>query len=310
MRWVSYRSARGVPGVGLVDGDTVRAVPGIHSLVQLLGDDGERLARAADTAASDPLEVFPLRPGALLAPIPNPPSVRDFMAFEEHVVNTRRPGETVEPRWYRQPAFYFSNPAAIHGPYAQIPVPPGCRQFDYEVEVAAVVGRGGSDLRPERAETHIAGYTILIDWSARDLQRDELALRLGPAKGKDSATTVGPYLVTPGELEPRRSHRGFDLTMTAHVNGKPYSKGNWADIYWSFAEMLAYASRGTRLVPGDILGSGTVGTGCILELSKLHGGDAYPWLVPGDEVRVAVDQLGETCARIMPGADPVPLRGR
>jgi 2-keto-4-pentenoate hydratase/2-oxohepta-3-ene-1,7-dioic acid hydratase in catechol pathway len=308
MRWVTYRASDGTPRVGLVDRDTVRALGDVRRLNDLLGDDGERLAQAAETAVANPHEVVPLKDQPLLAPIQNPPSIRDFMAFEEHVLNTRKPGQAVEPLWYQQPAFYFSNPAAIRGPHDEIPVSPGCHSFDYEVEVAAVVGRGGSDLHPDRAEGHIAGYMILVDWSARDLQRTELALRLGPAKGKDSATTLGPYLVTPDELEPLRSGRGFELDMTAQVNGKLYSRGNWADIYWSFGEMLAYASRGTELLPGDIIGSGTVGTGCILELSNLHGSDAYPWLVPGDRVELAVELLGQTTTHIIQGKDPIPLR--
>jgi 2-keto-4-pentenoate hydratase/2-oxohepta-3-ene-1,7-dioic acid hydratase in catechol pathway len=308
MRWVTYRASDGSPRVGLVNGETIHAVREVSNLIELLGDDGERLAQAAESATGDPLEVVPLDEPRLLAPVPHPPSVRDFMAFEEHVVNTRQPGQSVEPLWYEQPAFYFTNPAALRGCRQAVAVSPGSERFDYEVEVAAVIGRGGSDLHPEHAEDHIAGYMILVDWSARDLQRTELALRLGPAKGKDSATTLGPYLVTPDELEPLRSGDGFALTMTAHVNGQAYGGGNWADIYWSFADMLAYASRGTQLVPGDVIGSGTVGTGCILELSNLHGTDAYPWLVPGDEVRVAVDRLGETVTRIVAGPEVVPLR--
>jgi 2-keto-4-pentenoate hydratase/2-oxohepta-3-ene-1,7-dioic acid hydratase in catechol pathway len=309
MRWVSYLASMDTPRVGLVDGDTIRALPDVESLSELLGDDGERLVEAAAVAVANPQEVIALRERPLLAPIPRPPSVRDFMAFEEHVINTRRRGQTVEPLWYQQPAFYFTNPAAIRGPHVEIPVAPGSQRFDYEVEVAAIVGRGGSDLHPDRAESHIAGYSILVDWSARDLQRAELALRLGPTKGKDTATTLGPYLVTPDELESTRSGGGFELKMTAQVNGKPYSAGSWADIYWSFGEMLAYASRGTELVPGDVIGSGTVGTGCILELSNLHGSETYPWLVPGDEVSVAIDRLGEVTARIVPGPDVIPLRG-
>jgi 2-keto-4-pentenoate hydratase/2-oxohepta-3-ene-1,7-dioic acid hydratase in catechol pathway len=190
-----------------------------------------------------------------------------------------------------------------------VAVPPGCTWFDYELEVAAVVGRGGSDLHPEEAEAHIAGYTILCDWSARDLQAREMRQRLGPAKGKDSATSLGPWLVTPDELADRRRGNGFDLRMTATVNGRVYSDGNWSTVYWSFGQLLAYASRGTTLRPGDVFGSGTVGRGCILELSGLHGEEEYPWLRPGDEVTLAVERLGELHARIGPGTgEPVPLR--
>jgi len=306
MRWASYDSD-GHPRVALVDGGSLRAAPGVERLVDLLGDDGQKLADAADRATRDPLEVVPIADVRLRAPVPAPPSIRDFMAFEEHVRNCR--GATgVDPVWYEQPIFYFTNPAAVHAPGEDVAVSPGSVAFDYELEVGAVVGRGGRDLRPNDAEAHIAGYLVLIDWSARDLQRREMTARLGPAKGKDSATTLGPFLVTPDELEPRRSGNGYDLAMTATVNGRQYTDGNWKTIHWSFGELLAYASRGTQLVPGDVLGSGTVGRGCILELSTLHGAERYPWLAPGDEFHAQVELLGEVSARIVAGADPIPLR--
>jgi 2-keto-4-pentenoate hydratase/2-oxohepta-3-ene-1,7-dioic acid hydratase in catechol pathway len=219
--------------------------------------------------------------------------VRDFYAFEDHVATARRSrGLEMEPDWYELPVFYFSNPYAVIGPHADVVVPPGCTELDFEVEVAAVIGRSGADLEPEEAERHIAGFCIMNDWSARDLQRREMKLNLGPAKGKDSATSLGPHLVTGDELEPFRKGKAYDLTMTAMVNGREYSRGNLADIHWSFGEMIAYASRGTRVEPGDVIGSGTCGTGCILELSLVHGSDKYPWLQAGDEVTVTVDHLG------------------
>jgi 2-keto-4-pentenoate hydratase/2-oxohepta-3-ene-1,7-dioic acid hydratase in catechol pathway len=250
----------------------------------------------------------PLTDARLLAPIPRPPSVRDFMAFEEHVVNALGAiGMPVDPIWHSVPVFYFSNPAAIVGPHDDVPVPPGSRALDYELEVAAIVGRAGSDLNPLDAQGHIAGYTMLCDWSARDLQMAETKVGLGPVKGKDTATSLGPFLVTPDELEPRRAGQGFDLAMSASVNGRPYSRGNWADVRWSFEQMLAYASRGTTLRPGDVIGSGTVGSGCIIELSGLHGSQAYPWLAVGDEVRLEVELLGEIVATVVAGAEPVLL---
>jgi 2-keto-4-pentenoate hydratase/2-oxohepta-3-ene-1,7-dioic acid hydratase in catechol pathway len=209
--------------------------------------------------------------------------------------------------WFEQPVFYFSNPAAIYGPDEEIPISPGCAAFDYEVEVAAVVGRAGSDLTPEEAEAHIAGYTIFCDWSARDVQARESTIGLGPAKGKDGATSIGPVLVTPDELEPYRDRKGYRLAMRGSVNGRDLGGGSWADIHWSFGQMLAYASRGTRLLPGDVIGSGTVGTGCLLELSGLHGSERYPWLRPGDVVTIEVEQLGAITGRIVPGPAVVPL---
>lgn len=167
--------------------------------------------------------------------------------------------------------------------------------------MAAVVGAPSADLDPARAHEHIAGYTIFCDWSARDLQMREMRLGLGPAKGKDSATSLGPYLVTPDELG------DLDLTMTASVNGERYSAGRLSDLYWSFGQLLAYASRGTRLVTGDVIGSGTVGTGCILELSRVHGEQRYPYLSPGDRVRLEVERLGAIDSRVVAGATPLPL---
>ena len=203
--------------------------------------------------------------------------------------------------------FYFTNPSAVCGPHDDVAISPGSSQFDYELEIAAVVGRPGSNLSPGQADSHIAGYTVMCDWSARDLQMREMRQLLGPAKGKDSATSLGPALLTADELEPRRRGRAYDLEMTASVNGVPYSRGNLADLHWSFGQMLAYASRGTRVQVGDVLGSGTVGSGCILELSGLHGTEQYPWLGPGDEVRLEVEQLGAIVARITEAAAVVPL---
>jgi 2-keto-4-pentenoate hydratase/2-oxohepta-3-ene-1,7-dioic acid hydratase in catechol pathway len=307
VRWATYNSGDG-PRVGLVDGETIFGAPGVTALLDLLGDDGERMLAAAETARANPSEVLDVGATSLLAPVPVPPSVRDFMAFEEHIANSRsRTGQQVDPGWYENPVFYFTNPAAIRGPHDDVAISPGSSWFDYELEVAAVVGKGGSDLHPDSAESHIAGYMVLADWSARDLQRREMAQRLGPVKGKDSATSIGPYLVTPDELESRRSGRGYDLAMTASVNGKPYSAGNWSSIHWSFGQMLAYASRGTRLVPGDLIGSGTVGTGCILELAILHGEEQYPWLRPGDRVELEIESLGTIRSTIAAGVEPITL---
>ena len=310
MRWVTYVSpAGGGARPGLLSAGAVHGLRGAARLLDLLGDDGSRLAAAAESALADPAEVIGYEQARLCAPIPVPPSIRDYMAFEDHIGNIRRSfGLAVDPGWYQLPVFYFTNPAAVHGPADDVAISPGSRQFDYELEVAAVIGREGRDLSPEQAEDHIAGYLILCDWSARDVQFAEMEQRLGPAKGKDSATSLGPVLVTPDELAPYRKGNAFDLAMTASVNGKPYSAGNLAGVYWTFGQMISYAARGTRVVPGDIIGSGTVGTGCVLELSALHGADKYPWLQPGDEVRLEVAQLGAVAARILPAQPVIPLR--
>lgn len=294
---------------GVVMNETVHALePGLR-LMDLLGDDGERLRRAGERASTDPAGVFGLDEVRLLAPVPEPPSVRDFYAFEQHVKTARqRRGLDMDPDWYELPVFYFSNPAAILGPLDDVPMPPGTEQLDFELEVAAVVGLGGSDLDPADAERHIAGFCVMNDWSARDVQRREMKLSMGPVKGKDFATSLGPFLVTPDELEPYRKDPAYDLVMTASVNGREYSRASLADIYWSFGEMLAYASRGTRVVPGDVIGSGTCGTGCILELSLVHGEDRYPWLQVGDVVSLEVEQLGRLESRVVTGPSLRPLR--
>ncbi len=312
MRWVTYASAAaGGDRVGLVEEGGIRGLRAPTRLLDLLGDDGERLARAADQARRDPAEVVPLDAATLRAPIPVPPSVRDFMAFEAHVCNARgAPRGGLDPAFYEAPVFYFTNPAAVRGPHDDVPVSPGSAAFDYELELGAVVGRAGADLDPAEAEEHVAGYLVFCDWSARDLQRAEMRHGLGPAKGKDGVTTLGPALVTPDELAPHRRGRGFDLRARVTVNGRPYTTSDFRDPLWSIGEMLAYASRGTRLVAGDVIGSGTVGTGCILELSALHGSQAYPWLRPGDEVELSVDVLGDMRTTVVEGAPLRPLRPR
>jgi fumarylacetoacetate (FAA) hydrolase len=207
----------------------------------------------------------------LLAPVPHPPAVRDFYAFERHVATARaQRGLEMAPEWYRIPVFYFSNPAAVLGPDEAVSFPPESSAWDYELEAAVVVGADGG----------IAGFTVLNDWSARDLQKMEMAVGLGPAKGKDFGTSIGPVLVTPDELGDLR------LEMVARVNGEERSRGNLADMHWSWDELVAHAARNTRLQAGDVLGSGTVGTGCILE----HGDGR--WLQSGDVVELEIEGIG------------------
>jgi 2-keto-4-pentenoate hydratase/2-oxohepta-3-ene-1,7-dioic acid hydratase in catechol pathway len=310
MRWCTYISpADSAERVGLLVEGRIHGLHGEGRLVDLLGDDGGRMAEAAERAVNEPAEVVAEGGVRFLAPVPDPPSLRDFYAFEEHVKTSAQAlGREVSPVWYEIPLFYFTNPAATRGPYDDIPIAPGSARFDYELEIAAVVGRPGSDLDPAIAEQHIAGYMVMCDWSARDLQAQEMRGRLGPAKGKDSATSFSAFLVTPGEIEDRRAGNAYDLEMTASVNGRPYSRGTFSSIHWRFGELLAYASRGTTLRSGDIIGSGTVGTGCILELSAAGGHDAYPWLKPGDRVRLETDRLGVISSTIRPAVPVIPLR--
>jgi fumarylacetoacetate (FAA) hydrolase len=224
-------------------------------------------------------------------PILQPPSLRDFYAFEGHVATMwARRANPIPEAWYRLPIFYFSNVSEIRGPDHPVWAPRGSQELDFELEVCALVDTPAVDLPAERAEEAIGGYMILNDWSARDLQRDETTVRLGPAKGKDFASSIGPWLVTPDELADVRRDTGYDLAMSATVNGKEISRGRWSDSRFSFGEMLARASADVHLRPGDLIGSGTVGTGCLLEVKDATLGR---YLEPGDEVRLAVERLGE-----------------
>ena len=227
----------------------------------------------------------------LLAPVPDPQSFRDFYAFEQHVRAARKlRGLEMHPDWFRIPIFYFSNPAAIYGHGSEIPYPRKTNELDFELEFAVIIAGAGSDIPSKDADRHIAGYTICNDWSARDLQREEMAMSLGPAKGKDFATSFGPYMVTPDELEDAWDENGkLNLRMTCHVNGTLISDGNTDDLYHPFKDMIERASMNTKLLSGDYLGSGTVGTGCILELRPENTGG---WIKKGDVVTLEVKRLG------------------
>jgi len=227
----------------------------------------------------------------LYPPLPRPMSLRDFYAFENHVAaaNAIR-GRKVPEEWYSFPVFYYSNPNSVFGHKEAVPYPSYTQQLDYELEVACIIGKPGVNIAPEQAEEYIFGYMIFNDWTARDVQKQEMKVGLGPAKGKDFASSLGPWVVTPEELADKFTGRPgvYDLSMVARVNGQQKSSGNWKDIHYSFGEMIARASDETFLLPGDVLGSGTVGTGCLLELTRGEG----PWLQPGDVVELEIECLG------------------
>ncbi|HET7516956.1 MAG TPA: fumarylacetoacetate hydrolase family protein, partial [Actinomycetes bacterium] len=257
----------------------------------------------------------PLASARLLAPVASPPSIRDFYAFEQHVRTARsRRGKEMHPDWYELPIFYFTNPAAVLGPGDPLAAPPRSAELDYELEVACVLGRGGANLRLDDTAGAVAGFMVMNDWSARDVQRREMALSLGPAKGKDFATSLGPTLVTTAEFAPGGLREVPSAVMTATVNGVEWSRADLDGLWWSFAEMLVYASEAAPVRRGDVLGSGTCGTGCILELSLVHGADKYPYLQPGDEVELEVAGLGVLANRVVagdaPGFQPDPDRMR
>lgn len=225
----------------------------------------------------------------LVAPLPNPPSLRDFIAFEDHIAATsKRRGQPIPPEWYKAPVYYKGNHRTIIGPDEDLVWPLETTKLDYELELACVIGRQGTDISEQRATDYIAGYTIMNDFSARDVQFQEMACRLGPAKGKDFATAIGPCLVTPDEIPDLNA-----LTMVARVNGEVWSQGRFGSIHWSFAQMMAHVSRGESIYPGDIFGSGTVGGGCGLELDR--------YLQPGDVVELEVQPIGVLRNRVVRG---------
>jgi 2-keto-4-pentenoate hydratase/2-oxohepta-3-ene-1,7-dioic acid hydratase in catechol pathway len=299
VRFVKAQTGQG-PRLGLVRRDgLVELAPDASRLEPYFGDDGELLRRLADEIQAGPASVVKLAELSLLRPV-DPVSMRDFMVFEEHLLpGWRQQGMSRGPDvWYEQPVGYFSNTATIRGPRDPIEIPGGSEKLDFELEVAAVIGREATSVAPEQAAGHIAGFLILCDWSARDLQFREMDGRLGPFKGKDFGSSLGPVFVTPDEIEGRRRGTGYDLLMTSMVNGRQYGSDRWSSAYWSFEELISYASWNSRIEAGSIIGSGTCQGGCILELSTRHTPDEYPWLAAGDEVTLSIELMGEIKATV------------
>ncbi|MFG2084739.1 fumarylacetoacetate hydrolase family protein [Spirillospora sp. NPDC048824] len=300
MRYATYTHG-GRRHCGVVRGDAVHRLDAPDLLTVIASGDRPEAAGPA----------VPLSEVTLLAPI-QPPTVRDFVTFEEHVEGVRRSvgGEAGVPgRWYAAPTFYFTNPYAIIGTGAPVPVPPGSEVLDFELEVAVIIGKEGGDLTPEQARGHIFGYAVFNDWSARDLQAAEMQVGLGPCKGKDTATTLGPWIVTADELEPYRDADGFlGLALSVSVNGTEIGRDLLSNMGWPFEDLIAYASRGTRVRPGDVLGSGTCGNGgCLAELWGVRGDRTPPPLRVGDEVTMTVEGIGSITNTVTEGAAPHPI---
>ena len=245
----------------------------------------------------------------VLPTIPNPISFRDAYAFREHVANARKNRDAEMIAEFDQfPVFYFSNHNAMFGDGQEIELMPDhFHKLDYELEFAIVIGTGGKNILSKDADKHIAGFCILNDLSARRLQMEEMKLNLGPAKGKDFANVLGPYLVTPDELESKSINTPFgkkyDLQMKCFVNDELLSEGNAKDMNWTFAEIIERASYGVELFPGDVIGSGTVGSGCLLELNgsrkKLDPDYKEQWLKEGDEIKMQIEGLGKITNKII-----------
>jgi fumarylacetoacetate (FAA) hydrolase len=248
----------------------------------------------------------------ILAPVPNPPTCRDAYAFRQHVAAARKNrGMDMVPEFDQFPIFYFTNHHGIIGPGDVAVEDDHLQKLDFELEVAVVIGKKGRNIESKNADSHVFGLTIMNDFSARLLQTEEMLLSLGPAKGKDFATAIGPWLVTLDELEPYKIKTPFgdkyDLEMKAFHNGKQVSQGNMKDMNWTFAEIIERASYGVDLYPGDVIGSGTVGTGCYMELNgtwareaKEKGKEFSPvWLKNGDTIELEVTGLGRLTNRIV-----------
>jgi 2-keto-4-pentenoate hydratase/2-oxohepta-3-ene-1,7-dioic acid hydratase in catechol pathway len=293
---VTFRIGTGAqaPGALIEGGTKVAALPGYSSVLEIVEGGQNALDRAYEALRSSPT-VLAVGNVTLLAPIPHPPQMRDFLCFEKHLVQafnavgriSGKPG-SVPQVWYERPLFYHPSRFSVCGPDAEVPWPAYCEKLDFELEFGCYVGTPGKDIPKERAREHIFGYTIFNDFSARDEQAKEMAGQLGPGKGKDfdNANAMGPCLVTADELtDPYR------LEMVVRVNGEEWGRGNSRDMHWKFEDCIAHASRSETLHPGEFFGSGTVGNGCGLESLR--------FLKPGDTVELEVEGIGILRNRVL-----------
>ena len=311
MKIVTYKYKESTH-LGLIVNEKIYSLNSIASSMNdflQMEEEGMRKAKELEENiknANSNLEGIPLNSSVLLAPVPNPPSCRDAYAFRQHVATARRNrGVDMIPEFDQFPIFYFTNHNAILGPTDDIIcMPDHMQKLDFELEAAIVIGKKGRNIKAKDADDYIAGYLIMNDMSARALQMEEMRLNLGPAKGKDFCTIIGPYLVTKDELESKRSttadgHDGntYNLNMKCWLNGELLSEGNMKDMNWTFAEIVERCAYGTDVLPGDVIGSGTVGTGCLLELNgshKLENPNYEPvWLKDGDIVEMEIEGLGK-----------------
>lgn len=290
MKIASVRLPDSTTALAEVVGTDVQIIEGAsgNDLLSVLTDPDSWTARGA----SVPIDTI-----RFLSPVPQPVSLRDYMAYEDHIKNSLNGlGQTVNPDWYRAPLCFFQNPNAIIGPEDAVRRPKDCTRLDYEVEIAAIIGREASDIDPDdpNALDCIAGFTLMNDWSARDLSAKEMRHFMGPVKGKDFATSLGPWVVTPDEFTSLKTGV-IDQHVVARVNGKVTTDNNFSGMYFKWPQILAHASANTRLVPGDLLGSGTVGFGCLLELrtkNKELGSEVYTFLADGDVVEIETPMFG------------------
>jgi fumarylacetoacetate (FAA) hydrolase len=281
---------------GDIAGKYGSGVLGFVEHAEVAREAADALVREHAEKALDGELTVPLAKVTLASPIPRPPSMRDGYAFRQHVATARKNrGLEMIPEFDQFPVFYFTNHQAVIGPGPLHVQKLHLDKLDFELEAAAVLGKSGKNVTAEQADDLIFGFTIMNDFSARTLQMEEMKMSLGPAKGKDFATGLGPWLVTKDELQgrilPTPKGPQYDLEMRAYVNGIQVSRGNVRDMSWTFAQILERASYGVTLYPGDVIGSGTCGTGCFLELngSKVTQNQ---WLQPGDLIALEIDRLG------------------
>lgn len=298
----------GTTRLGIVDADRVQPLGTDVELLELLAaspDERDHVVERSKDGSALALADVRLRASI------EPTSLRDFLTFEEHLEGSLRILGAAEPHpvWYEMPVFTFYNRNVALGPGDPVAVPPGCELLDFELELAVVIGKAGKDLTPEQSGEHIAGYTLFNDWSARDLMKPVIPFGMGPMKGKDFANSFGPWIVTADELEPYRRDDRLALELHAELNGVQLPAGgdNSVNMAWSFEEMIAFASRGAELKPGDVLASGTCGGGCLLEYWAHLDTEQVPPLKPGDEVTLVAEGIGAMSNTIVAGASPVPL---
>ncbi|MBC3846319.1 fumarylacetoacetate hydrolase family protein [Winogradskyella echinorum] len=312
MKLVTFEDKLGTVHTGWLKGEGVvgmkKADPNLPNDMLSFIDDHERYFKIIkDNNLENVAPHYQLSEVKLLAPLTNPRSFRDYVAFEEHMLNASKTfGHTVSPEWYNIPIFYFTNHQAIFGPNDEIKRPEKETKFDIELELAVIIGKKGNDIQDENADDYIFGYTIFNDWTARAIQRQEMTVPLGPHKGKDFANAIGPCIVTKDEFEkyrctisrethpehlqmPHTTDGRFDLKMTARINGETICEGNYKTVYWTFPQMIKRASENNvSLMPGDILGSGTVGWGSLIEKNF----SVHRSLEPGDIVELEIENIG------------------
>jgi 2-keto-4-pentenoate hydratase/2-oxohepta-3-ene-1,7-dioic acid hydratase in catechol pathway len=310
MKLLTYDPGNG-PRAGVLDGDTIvdattllgasSTLCDVRAVLELGADALDGLRSAMGRVAAPRVALTSAR---LRAPILQPPTIRDHIAFEEHATGqwTRDSGGPRMEVWSRLPIFYFSNPLRIFGTEEEVPYPAATKQLDYECELAMIVSREGSDVLEAEADQYVAGFTIFNDWSCRDLQADESQFGLGPAKGKDAASSLGPWVVTRDEMAPYYRDGRLHVQCTVRVNGVVWMEGNAWNMHHTFGAMLERAAQDSRIVPGDVIASGTVGGGSISE--SVRKGYPARWLQPGDLVEMEVEGLGTLRNRLGPVRNP------